>query len=172
MLILFKLLLSLLCAGLLAFICLRVRLNRPPHMARNGPWRMNLKIAGPKEGPHSRAFNARRNPFALQSSEVIYCSAITDSAGALLDSRYTYAIEGADPDTRWWSLIAYAGGQPIDNSYSQTTVTRRPDGAWVIHLAPGDQHQRLTLVLRCYGPSQALLARIRTAPLPTITKLS
>jgi hypothetical protein len=160
-------------------------LNRPGSMIHNGPWSTNLNTGSADAGLHHRARIATRGLWALDSSEVIYYFADTDSAGRPLSHAASYRIEGTDPDTRWWSIAVYNDDHFIPNdenrySFSQTTVRREPDGSWVISLSreprkpnwlpSGEQPGYLVLTLRCYNPGPSLAADPGSVALPRIVR--
>jgi hypothetical protein len=171
-------------AGLAAW-SVSAALNRPGRSIRNGPWTTSLTVGSAGAGLYERARIAAHGLWALDSSEVIYYTAMTDSQGRPLEHGATYRIEGSDPDTRWWSITAYNNDHFIPNpldrySYSKTTVTRRADGGWVITLAreraepnwlpAGEEPGTLVLTLRCYNPGTKLAADPAGIALPTITR--
>jgi hypothetical protein len=158
---------------------------RPYGGIANGPWRTNLSVGSPSADPWLRARIAVTGLWALNASEVVYLTAFNDDEGRPLSAQCAYRIEGRDPDTRWWSVAAYRDGHFIDNaldrySFSKTTVARERDGTWRIHVsrreAPGnwlplgDGPGDVSLSLRCYGPSPALVAAADTVPLPRIVR--
>lgn len=158
-------------------------LNRPGTEIRNGPWTTNPTTGSARAGLYHRARVAAHGLWALDSSEVIYFTAYTDSKGNLLRHDASYRIEGSDPDTRWWSVSAYRDDHFIPNdldrySISRTTVQREPGGGWVIRLSPeprepnwlpsGDRPGAMALTLRCYNPGPSLRSGPGTVPLPRI----
>jgi hypothetical protein len=172
-------------AAVLAAWSVNETLDRAGSMIRNGPWKTNLSTGSAKAGLHHRARIATRGLWALDSSEVIYYFADTDSAGRPLSHGASYRIEGTDPDTRWWSIAVYNDDHFIPNeqnrySFSQTTVQREPDGSWVILLSrepsepnwlpTGDQPGTLVLTLRCYNPGPSLAADPGSVALPRIVR--
>jgi hypothetical protein len=158
-------------------------LNRPGSAVRNGPWTTYPTTGSAQAGLYHRARVAAHGLWALDTSEVIYYAAYTDSEGHSLRYDASYLIEGSDPDTRWWSITAYKDDHFIPNdldrySFSQTTVQRETAGGWVIRLSPeprgpnwlpsGDRPGSMTLTLRCYNPGPKLRANPGTVALPRI----
>lgn len=163
----------------------RTMLRRTPATTRIGPWNLDLTRSSGNATMYQRARDARHTPYALPAPEAIYFASFSDSDAQPLRRECTYRIEGTDPDTRWWSLTAYCANQLIPNarkrySFTKTTINRLPHGNWSVTFShqeqPGNwlpgtnQDGALQLVLRCYGPSQELLANPAAAPLPRILK--
>lgn len=153
---------------------------------RNGPWRTSLHTGSAQGGPYLRAAVALHGLLALNRSETVYYTAGTDSAGAPLDGRCVYAIEGRDPPARWWSITAYGSDDYlIPNpaglySVSKNSIARRGDGSFVARvrrnansageIASGDG--AFSLTLRLYNPAPAAAADPAGAALPRIVKES
>jgi hypothetical protein len=142
-------------------------------------------VGSTSANPWLRARIAVMGLWALNASEVVYFTAFTDDQGRSLSAQCRYRVEGRDPDTRWWSVVAYRDGHFIDNpldrySFSKTTVAREPDNTWRIHVSRrevpgnwlplGDRPGDVSLSLRCYDPSPALVATVDTVPLPRIVR--
>ena len=179
--ILLCLILAMALAGGVTWLTLRSRGDG----IHNGPWMTGLSVGSEHAGVYERARMAVFGIWALRSSETIYFTALTDSAGKQLSHSCSYRIEGTDPDTRWWSITPYEGaglrliGNPIHRySVSKTTVARRADGSWIVRLSRREQPEnwlplaqtdsRLTLALRCYNPTDAFRASLATVHLPRI----
>jgi hypothetical protein len=152
---------------------------------QNEAWHTNLDVGSADAGLHLRARIAAHGLWALDSSEVIYFTTTTDSAGWPLRHGASYRIEGTDPDTRWWSIAVYNDDHFIPNeldrySFSKTSIRRNRDDSWVISLSRdprepnwlpmGDQPGSLALTLRCYNPGPSLAADPGTVPLPRIVQ--
>ena len=183
--LLLKILVCLLCALALAVGVGYASLRQTGENIMNGPWRTNLTTGSAEAGLHHRARVAWRGLWALQSSEVYYYSAMTDSDGQPLRNTCRYRVTGKEVDTRWWSVTAYNNDHFIPNpgnvySFSQTTVQRETDGNWNIHvsrdpqaknwLPSGDQSGQLVLSLRCYNPGAQMIANPATIELPRIVR--
>jgi hypothetical protein len=183
--LLLKVLLCLVCALALAAGAGYASLRQTGETLANGPWRTNLTTGSAEAGLLHRARVAWRGLWALQSSEVYYFSAITDSDGQPLRHDCRYRVAGKDPDTRWWSVTAYNNDHFIPNpshaySFSKTTVQREADGSWNIYvsrepqpknwLPSGDQTGELVLSLRCYNPGTNLITNPATIELPRIIR--
>ena len=160
-------------------------LDRAGSSIHNGPWSTNPTTGSADAGLYHRARIAAHGLWALDTSEVVYFAAMTDSQGRPLSHDASYRIEGTDPDTRWWSIAAYNDDHFIPNdldrySFSKTTVQREPDGGWAISLSreprepnwlpSGDQPGTLALSLRCYNPGPILIADPGSVVLPTIVR--
>jgi hypothetical protein len=180
-----KLALCVLTALLLAGRSVRVAMRREPGVIRNGPWEIHLGNTTATASMYSRAYFARRAPFALSAPEAIYFYAETDSLGNPLKGDKTYRIEGRDQETRWWNLTVYSNYRVIPNplnrySFAKDRISRRDDGSWNIFLSPQEQPEnwlpssnsqsKLRLVLRCYVPDPELLRDPAGASLPKITQ--
>jgi hypothetical protein len=161
-------------------------MNLPPLWIQNGPWRLDLSLGSKDAGLYARAFAARRGLFALRAPETIYFATTRDSAFRPLDGGSTYCIHGRDPDARWWSMTVYKNDHLIANafnrySFTKTTVKRRPDGSWRIHLSPREQPEnwlptgepdgRLVLIFRFYNPAREVVAEPGKIQLPEIQRL-
>lgn len=150
----------------------------------NGPWRTNLTTGGANADMYTRAFVALTGLLALNKDETIYFNATTDSAGEALDGKCSYRVEGTDPDTRWWSITAYASDNFLIDSpshryaVSKTNVTRAQDGAFVIRVSTIEEATNwiassadgFQLTLRLYNPSVAVKQNPATIALPAIVK--
>lgn len=183
--LLLKILLCVICALALAAGAGYASLRQTGATVANGSWRTNLTTGSAAAGLQHRARIAWRGLWALQSSEVYYFSAITDSDGQPLRHGCRYRVAGKDPDTRWWSVTAYNNDHFIPNpghaySFSKTTVQREPDGSWNIFvsrdaqpknwLPSGDQAGELVLSFRCYNPGANMIANPATIELPRIIR--
>ena len=153
----------------------------------NGVWTTDLTIGSAAADPYLRARVAVSGVLALNKSETLYYTADTDASGAPLSSACVYRIEGRDPAARWWSMTAYGPdfyliANPADlYSESRTTVTRGPDGGFVIRVAraaqagdwiPLGDADRFRLTLRLYNPDPSVVAAPDTAALPRLIKES
>ncbi len=162
---------------------------------RNGPWTTARTYGTAGASSLTRARVALGGLLALPAKEAMYFNASTDSAGAPLDGRCSYSVEGAvfkeggGLDARWWSLTLYdsAGYLVVHperrysvGSGSIGAVTLTPDAKWSIVVAPKSPANakwiatggmaRFDLTLRTYHPGPALLATPDKVTLPTITK--
>jgi hypothetical protein len=153
---------------------------------RNGPWETDLAIGSSQAGMYLRAKVAAFGLFALNRSESIYFYSSTDQNGQALRSNCDYGVEGRDLDARWWSITVYGQDQfliPNEwNAYSfqKGNTAREADGSYRIHLSrtrkqgnwlpTGDRDQRLSLVLRLYGPGRPFLDRPEAVALPQIIR--
>jgi hypothetical protein len=186
--IIFKSFLSLIVAVLLAALAAWVITGQGliKSSVQNDCWYYDFAIGSKSADAHTRAYVARAGVLALPATEVIYPIATTDSDGQPLDPQASYIIEGRDFDTRWWSITAYLDNYYIANdldiySYSQTTISRKADGSWVIMASPnpqktnwlptGDKKGKLEFVLRLYNPSKKIIDDFAKIELPKITKV-
>lgn len=150
----------------------------------DGPWSTSLDTGSTEGGPYLRARIAVHGLLALSREETVYYSTLRDSAGADLDGKCNYRLEGRDPPTRWWSITAYgaddflmpndanaysvsknAVARNADGSYAVTLSQDKADGNW-IPIAPG----RFNLTIRLYNPGADVLADPAHVALPTIRK--
>jgi len=152
----------------------------------DGPWRSNLAIGSAAGDMHTRAAVALHGLFALNRSETIYYTAMTDNAGNRLDGGCAYRVSGRDPDTRWWSITAYgADDYLIANaakrySVSKNSVTRDAGGDFVADISTAPRagnwiyvaHAPFSLTLRLYNPGARVTADPAHAALPKIERVS
>ncbi len=152
----------------------------------DGPWKTNLSIGSASGDISTRASVALHGLLALNRSETIYYTAMTDSGGEALDGRCDYLIAGRDPAARWWSITAYASDDFLipnpQNRYSisknsvlhdagggfTATVSRKPVGHNAIPVAAAP----FSLTLRLYNPDPRVMADPAHAALPSIHKVA
>jgi hypothetical protein len=153
-------------------------------VVKNGPWTANLAAGGTNADNYTRTAVAIAGLLALNKDETIYYGANADSAGEPFDPKCAYRIEGRDPDTRWWSITAYAKDHfLIDHpskryAVSKTNVVRGPDGSFVIRVSTSQEAQNwiaaspdgFQLTLRLYNPGSAVRDDPAGVALPTIVK--
>lgn len=157
-----------------------------PGGVTDGPWRTNLLIGSSSGDALVRAKVAAHGLFALNRSETIYYTAVTDSAGARLTSDCEYRIAGHDPDARWWSITAYAADDFLipnrANRYSISKNTVARDKAGVFEGGVSEAPQTVnwipvtggpfSLTLRLYNPGAGVTRDPAHVALPQITKVS
>jgi hypothetical protein len=152
----------------------------------NGPWITSLTYGNKDAGMYEKAGVARAGLFALNKTETIYFSAMDDSNGEPLNSKNRYRIEGADAETRWWSITVYGEDHfLIPNqhnrwAYSVNNVKREADNGFIIHLSKdsvagnwlplGDDEQGISVTLRLYNPAPSVYENLGTIQLPRIIK--
>ncbi|MGD9913845.1 MAG: DUF1214 domain-containing protein [Rhizobiaceae bacterium] len=78
-----------------------------------GGWTAFPSIGTPDADPYSKARVAREGMLALGHAEGLIFIAHRDSAGALLDRKCSYRIEGATPPARFWTLYAGDPSQTV-----------------------------------------------------------
>ena len=150
-----------------------------------GPWKTNPSNGSVDASLYTRARVALFGLFALDRRETLYYVASTDDAGARLDGRCDYRVEGRDLPARWWSITAYGFDSyliPNDAhvySRSKSSVHRRADGTFSILVsadrAEGDfvpvrAGASFDLTARLYNPDDAVRAAPASAAMPRITK--
>jgi hypothetical protein len=157
-----------------------------PGGVTDGPWRTNLLIGSSGGDVVTRAKVAAHGLLALNRNETIYFTATTDGAGARLTSDCDYRVTGRDPDTRWWSITAYAADDflipnPANRySISKNAVVRGSDGSFSADVAAVSQNANwipvaggpFSLTLRLYNPGPAVARDPAHAVLPNIEKIS
>ena len=80
--------------------------------------------------------------FPLGSAEGLAFTATSDDAGSPLDGSCRYEVSGDVPDTRVWTITAYdPSGRLLTNpaeryGFHSGEILRRPDGTFVISVAP------------------------------------
>ena len=153
---------------------------------RAGPW-----IGWPKSGtrdadPYVRAVLSRTGETPVGITEGLSFVARNDSAGALLDPRCDYAINGAMAPARYWTLtILTPEGRLIPTTsrrygFTSSEILRSGDGAFNIDVSanarPGNwlqvnDTQPFVLMLRLYDTSASASAFTLDAQvMPTIRK--
>ena len=110
----------------------------------SGPWRATLSDGGAAMTPTRRAVVAVTGLWAMRSTEAIYWTATTDSAGHRLRGNAEYTISGSDLPARWWSITVYRNLQFVPNagrrySYSAGSLQRQATGRWSVRLGPTPQ---------------------------------
>jgi hypothetical protein len=151
-----------------------------------GVWTAWPRAGSIDADPYDLAAAARIGAFALGSAEGIAFAATSDDEGAPLDGACRYEVSGDTPPARLWTIAAYdRGGRPMDNpaaryGYHSRELLRRPDGTFVITLAPRVQPgnwlpvaagARFQLALRLYDTPLTSPARPSAVTMPTIRKL-
>jgi hypothetical protein len=175
-----------LAAGAIAFAALYWTVSSGRHGAtlQNGAWTTDLRLGGAASSMSLRAQIAVCCILALNRTETVYFSADRDSAGAPLDGKCSYRIEGRDLDARWWSITSYGTDNfLIPNprqkySVSKTNVERQADGSFTARASSSPVEGNwlpsaeggFNLTLRLYNPSPALAGNLATATLPAIVK--
>jgi hypothetical protein len=154
--------------------------------ARSGPWTAWPKAGAFDADPYTRAVIARQANVPLGNGEGIVFVAHDDSGGAPLNGACDYAIEGATPIARLWTLAVYAPDGRIltpGNSRSEitsTSILRSSSGAtgiavassaragnWLATLKGKPFSLALTLYDAAASPTQTSLEGLA---LPTIRK--
>ena len=154
----------------------------------NGPWRTSLLTGSPDADLYTRARVAVGGLLALAPSETVYWNADVDAAGAGLDARCDYRVEGGELPARWWSITAYGADHfLIPNeagrySFSQTTLAREPGGPWTVAVSTEPRTGNwlpsgksgstgpFALTLRLYNPSPAVVEQPASVTLPRIVR--
>jgi hypothetical protein len=171
--------------GLAATWAVAFRGDMPGGIA-DGPWRTNLAIGSAGADARTRAAVALHGLFALNRSETIYYTAMTDDAGDRLNGGCTYRVAGRDPGTRWWSVTAYgADDYLIANaanrySVSKNSVARDAGGSFDAEISAAPRAGNwipvakapFSLTLRLYNPGPRAAADPAHAELPKIEKVS
>lgn len=151
----------------------------------NGPWSADTDQGTASASALTRARVALFGLLALPAKEAMYFIARTDSDGAPLDGKCTYAVSGGELEARWWSVTLYKGeGWLVKNeanrwsvggnaperdaggNWSFTVSPEKADGVWL----PTGRTPRFDLTLRTYHPQGALLNNPAKAKLPSIRK--
>src|SRR5579871_2453176 len=76
-------------------------------VVRAGPWEMRVSESLASADPYAQAERARSGAIALASGEGLTLTASSDSRGDPLDGRCVYAVGGATPAARFWSLSLF-----------------------------------------------------------------
>jgi len=156
-------------------------------VVRAGPWEMRVSESLARADPYAQAERARSGAIALASGEGLTLTARSDQQGEPLDGRCVYAVGGATPAARFWSLSIFdADGRPVPNaasrqSFSSTELSRDPQGGYSIMVAsqaqPGDwlpapASGGFVLFLRLYDTPIGAGASLTSAQVPTISRLA
>jgi len=154
---------------------------------RIGPWMAWPRAGSANADPYTRAVNARRGEIPLAVGEGLLMTASEDDEGRSLDASCTYAISGAVPPARAWT-ITVAGRGPRDpnrphirDGFTSTEILRQQDGRFVIVLGPevepGNWLPRpradgpMRLALRLYDtPAAASAASLDRSVVPSIPR--
>ena len=153
-----------------------------------GAWTAWPKAGAVAADPYTRAVNARRGEIPLGVGEGLLLTAAQDDDGRALDATCTYAVAGATPPARSWTLtIAGRGSRPRDapllrEGITSTEILREADGRFVITLAPDVQPGNwlpmprptgpVRLALRLYDtPVAASAGTLDRAALPTLRRI-
>jgi len=156
----------------------------------NGPWHTDPAIGSPSASAYLRAANSLAAVLALDSAEVLYFFAFTDSDGNALTARCSYTIEGSEPDARWWSITAYRGDgylPPSANgrySVNGGSVSHRSDGTFSAIVAGAGAdidlanrsdialagNRGFNLMLRLYSPGRGVSVDLARIALPAIRR--
>ncbi len=152
---------------------------------RVGPWSTGRDIGTANADMKTRAVVALRGLLALPAREARYFTAATDSAGAPLSGKCTYALEGGAVEARWWSVTLYdRGGWLIPNPLHRHSIgsARIPAEAashWTVLIGPAEApglwiptgtDGPFELTLRAYRPRGQMARDPATISLPTITR--
>lgn len=151
-----------------------------------GPW-----TAWPRAGlrdadPYARAALSRTGELPLDLTEGLVFFARADSAGDELSPQCRYAISGAVPPARYWTLtVTNADGELVANAarrygFTSAEILRDERGAFSIGLAataragnwlPYAGRTPPMLILRVYDtPVSAAASALGAADLPSIVK--
>ncbi len=154
---------------------------------RIGPWTAWPRAGATNADPYTRAVNARRGEIPLAVGEGLLLTAAEDDEGRTLDASCTYAIGGAVPPARAWTLTVAGRGardpkRPhIRDGFTSTEILRQQDGRFVITLAPEAEPGNwlpspraagpMRLALRLYDtPAAAGVGSLDRSVVPSITR--
>lgn len=152
---------------------------------RVGPWSTGRDIGTANADMKTRAVVALRGLLALPATEARYFTASTDSAGAPLSGKCSYAVTGGALEARWWSITLYdRSGWLIPNRWNRYSIgsARIPAGSeahWTVLIGPAEQpglwiptgtDGPFELTLRAYRPQGEMARDPARISLPTITK--
>ena len=106
-----------------------------------GPWIVWHSAGRADADPYTRAHYMRRGMLPVSTAIAVTFEAIADSQGQRLHSSCEYALEGAEPPAKFWSISVFdEHGRLIPNpadrfSYNSATALRGPGGSFSIALA-------------------------------------
>lgn len=152
-----------------------------------GPWTAWPRGGARDVDPYMRAYLARGVHLPLGAGEGLELIAIRDDRGDALDGRCRYAVTGATPTTRGWTLaVTDMDGRPFRlplerGGFSDAEIVRGEDGAMRIvassdpqtgNWLPLPRGGRFQLRLRLYDtPISSQAGELRPAILPGIGRL-
>jgi len=152
-----------------------------------GPWRGSLRDGATDIDPYSLASVDRSGTLPLGAAEGVSFVATTDSAGAPLSPACDYAVSGAMPVARFWTLsVLTPDGFPIPNpaqryAFTSAEILRQSHEPVLINVAtearsgnwlPIGKAQPYVLALRLYDTGlSAVGSTFDAATLPRIQKL-
>lgn len=154
---------------------------------RIGPWTAWPRAGSSNADPYTRAVNARRGEIPLAVGEGLLMTAAEDDEGRALDASCTYAVAGAVPPARAWT-VTVAGRGPRDpkrphirDGFTSTEILRQQDGRFVIVIGPEVQPGNwlpspradgpMRLALRLYDtPAAASAASLDRSVVPSISR--
>lgn len=152
-----------------------------------GAWTAWPQEGTPDADPYSLAMLARTGEVPLGAGEGLSFTAKADTAGAPLSGTCTYAVVGATPPARLWTLTANdASGRLMVNvahrpGFHSREIVRRADGTFRIivspHVASGNWLPigtvgRFQLVLRLYDTPLTTGSQIADLVMPAIEQVS
>jgi len=151
-----------------------------------GPWFVAPKTGSADIDPYSRAQFSRTGEITTAHAEGLTFFARTDSDGGKLESRCTYVVSGAVPDSRYWSLtLVSSDGVLVDNpakryGFTSAEILRAADGSFEITISrnaragnwlPAATPHTFELVLRLYDTLLDFgTSKVDAAALPRIAK--
>lgn len=153
---------------------------------KNGAWTAWPAAGSPTADPYTRAHFAYTGELPLSSFEAVIFRAVQDNTGNPLVTNCDYVVEGAPLDVRWWNMTVYAeNGTLIANpaqrySFNSDNILLSADGSFRIALSStakpgnwiptGEAHDDFFISLRLFGPSQDMLNKLKSIPVPKITR--
>lgn len=151
----------------------------------NGAWYINPLVGSQSADMYTRAIVAITGLFALDKSEAVYYTALTDDEGDDLSTDCVYRLEGKDIDARWWSFTIYGDDQFLvpnkENRYSYNleNLIRETDNRYKVYLSrqrkngnwlPVGDRGNFSITLRMYNPTKSVYENPSKIELPKITK--
>ena len=151
-----------------------------------GAWTINTLAGSKAANALTRARIAISGILALDRKETVYYFCHQDDAGHTLDPDSDWEIVGKPFDCRWWSFTLYDEDHLlIDNparrySVHSDNIVFNSDGSYRIVISR-NQHganwlaagnaRKLSLTLRLYNPSDAVLNNLGAVKVPTVRRL-
>jgi hypothetical protein len=152
---------------------------------RVGPWSTGRDIGTANADMKTRAVVALRGLLALPAREARYFTAATDSTGAPLSGKCSYALTGRAIEARWWSVTLYdRGGWLIRNAWQRHSIGSAiipadAAGNWTIRIGPAQEpglwiptgtDGPFELTLRAYRPQGEMARDPARISLPILAK--
>jgi hypothetical protein len=184
---LIKIVLAVFLGVMLGLIITIRSLDRANSNVVAGPWHGEAREGAGEFDPYALAASARSGLMPLGAAEGLTFIAESDSKGGALSGRCDYAVTGAIPSTRFWTLsLLTPEGFPAPNpaaryGFTSAEILRINDDPVLVTVSPEARSEnwlptghvpRYVLMLRLYDTGLSTIgARLDAAALPDIQRL-